>query len=126
MSPYGKYFANTAGSYSGGGIVSYSGAKTKCALITGASPNVHICTANEISMSLELGTTPAPPTTANTYAWINNGPPAYISDLSNDCKGWTDNNTNPYDTYGSIWDFANKRASMMTCDNTVPIACCSY
>ncbi len=116
---YGKYVGT--GTTSMGNMGGYAGAKAKCAAFTDS----HVCSAQEITNSYEYGIT----LPGTGYLWINNGPPGYISDVSNDCNGWIDNNstadTRGYSVYGSIWDFANDAPYITTCDAVIGVACCS-
>ena len=56
-------------------------------------------------------------------AWIAEGPPGYTSN-SNDCKGWTDNNST---VLGAFWAFDSSGGGMgwlTNCSGEKPIACC--
>jgi hypothetical protein len=88
----------------------------------------HVCNANEIINSYELTPNPGGKvyidfTATAGSAWINNGPPAYITDLSNDCGGWKSSANNDY---GSTWSLSKQSAKLTTCDRALPIACCAY
>lgn len=123
--PFGKYVGVTAaktGNMVGGYANGYVAAKAFC---NGVSTGSHVCSAKEIINSYEYNIAlPA------GKAWINNGPPAYVSDVSNDCNGWSSDNNgdNPtsFSVYGSIWNFDKKQSLMATCGRSLPIACCSY
>ncbi len=87
----------------------------------------HVCTAKEITNSYEYDASGAI-AAATGNSWINNGPPAYITDVSNDCNGWTTNEPSPStETYfGSTWKFSTKNAMMSHCSRQLTVACCSY
>jgi hypothetical protein len=123
--PFGRYSGVTAAT--NGKITNgYAGARELC---NAAVANSHVCTADEIIRSYEHSSAYSLPTPTG-YVWVDNGPPAYISDVSNDCMGWTDDNSTAvsrgYSVYGSIWDSTAKSAFMTTCDQSIPVACCSY
>lgn len=123
-SSFGRYVGKTPASYDGnaGG---YAAANALC---DAAFDGSHLCSAREIINSYEYDTS-GPITSATGDAWINNGPPAYIEDLSNDCNGWKSNDSNPaYSTYGSTWKLdGTQRLSLISfCSRTLPFACCSY
>lgn len=121
---WGKYIGKTI--LKQGNIGSYAAAKTLCATTFPTKPSPHVCTAQEIINSYELDTS-GPLYTApipTESMWINNGPPAYISDLSNDCNGWTSASTTT--NYGSSWNFTKKYSLISHCDRSLAVACCSY
>jgi hypothetical protein len=121
--PFGKYVGVTAAKQGNiGGSGGYAAAQVLC---NGVSAGSHVCSAKEIINSYEYNI--ALPT---GKAWVNNGPPAYVSDVSNDCNGWSSNNNNDnptsFSVYGSIWNFDKKQSLMATCGRSLPFACCSY
>lgn len=110
----------------------YAGMKTLC---NSAHPESHVCSAKEIINTIEYtGAISAAP--AVRLVWINNGPPAYVSDVSNDCLGWTMDNSDAQklsrygdknvSVFGSAWSFKNNQASMTLCESELYVACCSY
>ncbi|MFO0780422.1 MAG: hypothetical protein U0519_00800 [Candidatus Gracilibacteria bacterium] len=117
------YVGQTSSTYNGSGVGGYNGGQAKC---SAAFADSHVCTAKEIANSYEYDAA-GPIASASGNAWINNGPPAYISDLSNDCKGWTSNEpvSDGYSSYGSTWKFSTKYSLISHCSRSLPIACCS-
>jgi hypothetical protein len=107
---------------------SYNNASAKCST---SSPSTtyagsHVCTAMEI-----INTYNNYPSVFDTLTgtdvrgWINNGPPGYTATPANDCGGWQ---VADGTKYGAIWLFnstiAPKQASLQTCNNSYPFACC--
>lgn len=137
--PYGRFVGVTGTSYDGRmGLVSGSSYATALKRCQDAYPTpllvpspIHVCTAKEITNTYDYETI-----SQTGMAWINNGPPAYIDQVSNDCFGWAMKNSAADRTlyfgntttsaYGSTWDFTNKQSFMDLCDDTLPVACCSY
>lgn len=72
----------------------YNGANNQC------DSGSHICIAEEITRSYVNGNLSI--ITATGMAWINNGPPGYVENLSNDCNGWKSNSPA---MYGSVVNF---------------------
>lgn len=120
---FGRFVGSTL-TLTKGNIGGYTAANALC---TAFSADSHVCSANEIINSYEYDST-GPIASATGNAWINNGPPAYISDLSNDCKGWTSNEpvSDGYSSYGSTWKFGTKTSLISHCSRSLPVACCSY
>lgn len=107
-----------------GNMGGYAEARTIC---SNAYPDSHVCTAPEMINSIEHGVAGMPNV---GFAWINNGPPSYVSDVSNDCAGWTSNNNNDnppaFSVYGSVWIFGSKQSLITTCGQSMSVACCAY
>lgn len=119
VSGIGEYVgvSNTAVNGSRGG---YEAANDACAnkdfggdVGTGS----HICSPQEIINTYNNGgTLPG----SGTY-WVNNGNPAYISNVVNDCNGWS----NPSSTiFGYVWLFASDYGAVSPCNETYQFACC--
>jgi hypothetical protein len=125
---FGYWVKNTTTTYDGSLSPSAKGYASAQAICNGLSAGSHVCTAKEIINSSEYASSGVPvlPTTGD--AWINNGPPSYVSSLSNDCNGWTSNepSTLGYSVYGSTWKFGSKYSLISHCVRKLPIACCSY
>jgi hypothetical protein len=131
-SSFSRFVGVTPITYTGkiisNGKTGYAAAQDTCEFFY---PGSHMCSANEIINSIEYGIT----LPSSGKAWINNGPPAYIFDVSNDCFGWQtdisnalDFKVNPdvYSIYGSIWNFSGNYSRMSTCDQQFNISCCSF
>ena len=98
----------------------YSSANNNCYNGTGVLAGSHICTASEIINSYNKNISLV--TTQSGKAWINNGPPGYISNVVNDCNGWSSNNSA---IFGSIWLFDTYDKSLISpCNQTLQFACC--
>ncbi len=99
----------------------YFNVNALCRVGAGALAGSHICTAMEMISSYNAGNPDVVAQTGN--AWINNGPPGYISNVVNDCTGWTSTSAT---VFGSIWKFDNPdSASISPCNiATLPFACC--
>jgi hypothetical protein len=104
--------------------VGYLGAKEICEAAFPLNPNAHMCTVHELTQALMNGETVLDPT--KPQVWINNGAPGYISTLSNDCQGWTDETNG---SYGSVLarhpSTGAIRFLINTCDMSFPVACCN-
>lgn len=112
--------ANTKGKFTAtGGLVSYEAAKQLCE-DAAKSPSAHMCSAEEIQRSRQLGKTPT-----NIDGWISTGG-RYQEEgsyFATDCMGWTseDQSQGALYFYGKhITPFAN----LGGCDNALPILCC--
>jgi hypothetical protein len=118
-SAYGAFY-NTLSSTltaNAGNTGSYLTSRNKC---SNKIPGSHVCNFQEIVNSYEFYNSTVNSLT-DSY-WINNGPPAYITDLSNDCQGWTSNAST---VFGSVWNFTSKKAMMTPCNQLRKFACCN-
>lgn len=114
------------GSYVGKSVVakkgnagSYNLANNECSLGAGALAGSHVCSADEIIRSYN-----DPANAINPEAeslWFNNGPPGYIINVSNDCKGW---NSISSTVFGSVWNATQKASYITSCDLSRKYACC--
>lgn len=112
-------FVGVSGSKYTAALAGYKAASDKCSDTTGLTGS-HICTADEIIHSYNLGLAAVLGQTG--AAWINNGPPGYDKTLVNDCGGWKSKEAS---TWGSVWRFSDKNAKIMTCNvSTISFACC--
>ena len=117
---FGRYVGSTSSlstpKYNGSAMGGYAGAKDKCGTV---AQNSHVCSAKEMINSYEQGVI----IPDNGNLWVNNGVPAYVQYVSNDCQGWTSNSNQQF---GSVWDTKNKRGFMTACNQNMKIACCIY
>jgi hypothetical protein len=93
----------------------YVGAKGLCESVAacGPSASAHMCTAEEITMSAQLGITVEP-------GWYSSAThPTYGTAHVDDCDGWTNNST----VDGTVWT-AGKFPDTSTCSGTHPVLCC--
>ncbi len=80
----------------------------------------HVCSANEMIHSYDVNPS-GPIASLSGSVWVNNGPPSYIENLTNDCQGW---NATAGTIFGYVWD-GSKNASYVTpCNMTRSFACC--
>lgn len=110
----------TSSSYNGsrGG---YAAANNLCSGGSGVLSGSHICSPEEIIRSYSV--TPAISFPSSGDFWINNGPPAYIENISNDCNGWQKDTTT---IFGSLWAFGTglNYSAIKPCSQSLPFACC--
>ncbi|HHA19286.1 MAG TPA: hypothetical protein ENK70_06230 [Methylophaga sp.] len=112
---FGVYAGSTSSAYNGnqGG---YTSANAYCNVNYAGS---HICTAVEMINS--YNNIPGPITGLAESVWVNNGPPGYISNVTNDCNGWQSNSTT---VFGYVWDGATDKSLVTPCNLTRKFACC--
>lgn len=84
----------------------------------------HICSADEMIYSYEIEDRDL--IDVQDLAWVNNGPPAYVENLSNDCSGWQ---SDSLATYGSVINFnrsslIKKSFYIQPCSAKYKFACC--
>ena len=126
---FGKFLGLTDATTKGN-MGGYNGAQGTCeAKFPGRES--HVCSSMEIIQNYEDGVI-----SGSGAVWINNGPPAFYSDVSNDCFGWTSDNSvadvtakfgsGEVSIYGSVWNFDKNAAFMATCDRNLKVACCAY
>lgn len=115
----GYLYRFTSSTYTGSiAYGSDTGYKAANAICAADAAGTHICTPDEILMTIkEKGTT------STATAWIANGPPGYTAN-ANDCVGMTANTV----TYlGAFWSFDNTTGGagyLVNCSNVKPLACC--
>lgn len=115
------YYGNMHASGSSTGPTGYVGAKAICETLVGSN-TAHMCTADELIRSAQLGAIPA----AEPSSWYASGVLGPTN--ANDCKGWTDDGT----SYGSTWNFlaaappvgASYYPGSTACSQALPILCC--
>jgi len=56
-------------------------------------------------------------------AWIAEGPPGYTS-KSNDCSGWTTNDTDQLGAYWSYDSSGGGKGWLVSCETQMPLSCC--
>lgn len=90
-----------------------------------AAAGSHVCTAMEIINTYNNNPSVIP--AGAGMAWINNGPPGYVENLSNDCAGWT----SPSGAiYGSVINidrggtFVDDSFYIQPCSASYKFACC--
>ena len=123
----GAVFVDTTASTYDGLRGGYAGVRNICTGTGSAGQALagsHVCSAEEILESIKCGSPSAPISpiyTASGFAWVNNGPPAYLAQ-ANDCQGWI-NNT---DAYGAMWEFGDNggKGVLTGCNTLRAFACC--
>ena len=80
----------------------------------------HICTAMEMANTYNHNPTGSLSSETGSL-WINNGPPGYITNVVNDCAGWT---TDYPATFGTVWDVDQDASFITSCDLPRSFACC--
>jgi hypothetical protein len=109
------YCGATASSTNGQITEGYVGAKTLCQSTCGGSPSAHMCNADELTRSAQLGIPPG----SGWYTagvWV-----PYNSQSFNDCVGWSSNsNANR----GATWVPSPPQPGAVTCDTQQPVLCC--
>jgi hypothetical protein len=105
------------GSFATGTLSGYKAANDIC---DAEFPNSHFCRTYDILISVEIGDTS---NWDGTRSWVAEGPPGFTSD-SNDCNGWT---TNDSTKYGAWWEFDTNggKGWLIYCDYLRPLACCN-
>ena len=120
----GRIEATTAS----GLIVGYEAAAIKCKAVPECGPNPHMCTGNELAISLQYGLAPS------TTAWYSTASAGFnrtvdnVSNpnvITNDCRGWTSTApgtslAGPILNMGASEPFPDHAG----CDSLLPIACC--
>lgn len=96
------------------------------ALCNTAFSGSHVCSTEEMLGSIRCGVSQgagtSPVFTATEFAWVNNGPPAYLAQ-ANDCKGWT---SSAADVYGAMWEFGatGGKGHLTGCNTNRVFSCC--
>ena len=117
----GMFVGESAVPFDGDKVTNYERATTSCRVAHSGS---HVCTSNEMINTYNHN--PSLVTGLSGKLWINNGPPAYVETLSNDCGGWQINTPN---VYGSVWNFDGApfvadSAYIQPCSTAYKFACC--
>lgn len=98
----------------------YTSANNECLLGAGALAGSHICTAME--MISTYNNAPAGAIASLTESvWVNNGPPGYISNVANDCEGWSSSATT---IFGYVWNGTVDSSYVTPCNEVRKFACC--
>jgi hypothetical protein len=114
--------AATEGSFSGPGtLTGYASARAQCQGVAACSATTgHMCTAEEIVRTRQLG---GAITTTSTYGWYAGGLYIYWStDQAFDCQGWT---SNVATNVGPVWYPASNYPTGLGCSNSEQILCCN-
>jgi hypothetical protein len=131
----GQTSTATTGSFASGSLVGYPAAKALCqsAQSCGPSQTAHMCTAEEMVRSAQMGVLPAfspfgPPSpgwySTGTYEQIATGTGSTA--LLEDCAGWQIA-TGSTAYYGHVWQLAPSgqgNPGVNVCSNTNPVMCC--
>ncbi len=112
---FGVYTGSTASTYNGN-QGSYEAANAFCDADHSGS---HICTALEMVNS--YNNLPGAITGLAESVWVNNGPPGYISNVTNDCSGWKSNGST---IFGYVWDGTQDASFVTPCNLMRKFACC--
>jgi hypothetical protein len=109
---------NTNGAIQYAGFTGFLGAKKTCEAVAscGNSPTAHMCTAEEMVRSSQLGMTTA-------TGWVSTGVAAGIStSVISDCLGWTNSST----SLGATWLMSGvgPMSNALSCSESHPILCC--
>lgn len=107
------------GNQKGAATDGYVATKNLC---NAAFAGSHVCTPDEMinSYNRAIPAVLAQPD-ATGGAWIANGPPGYITNVTNDCNGWQSTAST---VFGSIWRFRTDDSSVTQCDAALSFACC--
>lgn len=120
--PLGRFSATTSASYQGdmggsqGGFTGYKAANYLCAVKLSGS---HLCSSEEIIMTIRDGDT----SNFVGTAWVANGPPGYTA-YANDCMGFTSKGGT---ILGAFWEFDSTTGGkgwLVNCETSRPLACC--
>ena len=117
----GTSTATTDGAFSYSGYVGYEAGNHICADEYAGS---YMCRTHEILQTIEQDDISYWGDDISN-AWIAEGPPGYTYD-SNDCNGWTDNNSAKL---GAFWLFNSNGGGagwLVNCAMVKPVACCSW
>jgi hypothetical protein len=114
---------STAGAISYNGVTGYAGAKAMCqaSLGCGMSPTAHMCTADELIRSSQLGAAPSATGwyAAGVYSEVTTTP---VVEPAGDCDGWT---TASGTALGADWESGPSFAVYTSCSGSYPILCCN-
>ena len=112
----GMFVGETAGTYTGSAAGDYETANGYCDTLVADS---HVCTPMEMINTYNHN--PSALTGETASFWVNNGPPGYISNLNNDCSGWSSASTS---TFGSVWNTSGDSSFVTPCNLSRAYACC--
>jgi len=114
--------ATRAGNFSSGAAVGYPAARDICRTACGGSATAHMCTTNEVAISLQMGARPTAP-----GGWVNGGTwhdeSSTVINVS-DCIGWTDA-SNPQQ-HGSHFTVTSSTGypDTISCNSSALVLCC--
>lgn len=116
----GKYHHVTTANYNGVGIGGYTAAAAKCQLGGAANAGTHMCSTEELMRTIVCAA--ATVTGLTSSGWVNNGPPGYTANASNDCIGWSA----AAGAFGDFWQFnvTGGKGFATSCASSLPIICC--
>jgi hypothetical protein len=111
----GSSASTTAGDMSGLSVTGtgYGKARTQCQ-VTCNSPSAHMCAADELVRSAQLGVT------LSTQGWDSSG--SATGNGNYECDGWT---TNSASFLASIWNDSPPGPSIVDCSKLYPVLCCN-
>jgi hypothetical protein len=116
------YCGATGASYTGASVGGYANAKSLCEQVTlgcNGSASAHMCTAEELVRTVEMG---QPFSTTGWYsqgAWsYSPSQPVYV----NDCAAWTSSSTTT--DIGPVWNNGAPAPSGDHCNGSHPVLCC--
>ncbi len=112
----GMFVGKTAATYTGNTAGDYETANGYC---NTDYTDSNVCTPME--MINTYNNNPSALTGETASLWVNNGPPGYISNLNNDCNGWSSNSST---IFGSIWNTTKDASFVTSCDLSRAYACC--
>ena len=112
----GTFVGETGGVYNGANASDYETANGYCDALVADS---HVCTPMEMINTYNHN--PSALTGETASFWVNNGPPGYISNLNNDCNGWSSSDSA---TFGSVWNTTKDASFVTSCDLSRAYACC--
>lgn len=81
--------------------------------------NSHVCTSMEMINTYNHN--PAALNGVNGSFWVNEGNLGDISQMTNDCQGWT---TKDALSFAHVWDATQKKGFLTSCDMERAFACC--